>query len=122
MGYGVDRLGSTCAKVEIMCASFPLTIAAIYQIVTGKIPFEDINTEVAIIIHTIRGKLPAIRKDGQLAHVLLLCGLMSDCWITEPIKRIDATMFQRKANALVGALLVESHIWWILRQLYSSLP
>ncbi|KAG8937888.1 hypothetical protein FRC00_011156 [Tulasnella sp. 408] len=68
-----------------------------WEIVTGRMPFEELHRDTTIICHTIAGKLPPIRQDGQLSHVLMLCSLMSDCWLSDPYKRIDVSTFQQKA-------------------------
>ncbi|KAG8915942.1 hypothetical protein FRC00_004952 [Tulasnella sp. 408] len=65
-----------------------------WEIVTGKMPFQDLNREGAIIMHTITGKLPAITKDTDLSHVLGLCSLMSNCWLSEADKRVNASTFR----------------------------
>ncbi|KAG8938709.1 hypothetical protein FRC00_014546, partial [Tulasnella sp. 408] len=71
-----------------------------WEIITGRIPFEELDREVAIIMHTMHGQLPAIRKDTELSHVLKLCSIMSDCWRPEPVKRIDASTFQRRVHMM----------------------
>ncbi|KAG8925695.1 hypothetical protein FRC00_003745, partial [Tulasnella sp. 408] len=76
-----------------------------HQIITGRIPFEELDKESAIIMHTMHGKLPATREDAQLSHVLRLCHLMSECWLSEPQKRIDASSFERKIRTMVSTLM-----------------
>ncbi|KIO32087.1 hypothetical protein M407DRAFT_47593, partial [Tulasnella calospora MUT 4182] len=51
-----------------------------WEIVTGKIPFEELDLQGPIVWHVVTRKLPAIREQAQLSHVLKLCGLISDCW------------------------------------------
>ncbi|KAG9046529.1 hypothetical protein FS837_004228, partial [Tulasnella sp. UAMH 9824] len=87
---GVQNLSSDMWSIGWIC----------WEIITGKIPFEEFNREAAIISQTIKGKLPPIRKDTQLSHVLMLCGLMSHCWLSQPAKRINASTFQRKVHML----------------------
>ncbi|KAG9042814.1 hypothetical protein FS837_010363 [Tulasnella sp. UAMH 9824] len=65
-----------------------------WEIVTGKLPFEELERETAIIMHTITGKLPAIKEDTDLSHVLGLCSLMSNCWLLEANKRVTASNFR----------------------------
>ncbi|KIO15280.1 hypothetical protein M407DRAFT_35187, partial [Tulasnella calospora MUT 4182] len=69
-----------------------------WEIVTGRLPFEELNYSAAIICRTVTGQLPPVRDDTQLSHVLMLCNLMSNCWISEPAKRIDASTFHRKVG------------------------
>ncbi|KAG8961484.1 hypothetical protein FRC00_012127 [Tulasnella sp. 408] len=73
-----------------------------WEIVTGRMPFEGVDNEAMIIMHTLQGQLPAIRKDAQLAHVLMLCALMSDCWFLLPAQRIDASTFRRKVGMVTS--------------------
>ncbi|KAG8930655.1 hypothetical protein FRC00_001036 [Tulasnella sp. 408] len=39
-----------------------------WEIVTGKVPFNDLQRATSIISYVITGKLPAIREDSQLSH------------------------------------------------------
>ncbi|KAG8909423.1 hypothetical protein FRC01_006953, partial [Tulasnella sp. 417] len=71
-----------------------------WETLTGKVPFDTLTKDTAIIQHTVSGKLPPIREDTQLSHVLMLCGLMSDCWLSEPAKRINASTFRKKVHML----------------------
>ncbi|KAG8963977.1 hypothetical protein FRC00_004343 [Tulasnella sp. 408] len=59
-----------------------------WEIVTDRIPFEELHRPAVIIKHTLDGKLPAIREDTGLSNVLALCNLMSACWISDPGKRL----------------------------------
>lgn len=65
-------------------------------------PFEGVDNEAVIITHTLKGQFPAIRKDAQLSHVLVLCALMSDCWLSQPATRINAFNFCQKICMLVS--------------------
>ncbi|KIO20587.1 hypothetical protein M407DRAFT_81401 [Tulasnella calospora MUT 4182] len=76
-----------------------------WEIVTGKIPFEELDRQGAIIAHVVKGKLPAIREENELSDVLTLCNLMSNCWIGNPTKRIDASNFRRKVSWAVSPSL-----------------
>ncbi|KIO32434.1 hypothetical protein M407DRAFT_45447, partial [Tulasnella calospora MUT 4182] len=58
-----------------------------WEIVTGKLPFEELLATGPIISRVSEGKLPAIREDTQLSHVLMLCSLMADCWVSKPAER-----------------------------------
>ncbi|KAG8897383.1 hypothetical protein FRC00_004350, partial [Tulasnella sp. 408] len=71
-----------------------------WEIITGRLPFEELSREEAVISHTVTGRLPPIREEAQLSHVLMLCNLMSNCWAPQSTKRIDATMFERKLRML----------------------
>ncbi|KAG8922840.1 hypothetical protein FRC00_006959, partial [Tulasnella sp. 408] len=71
-----------------------------WEIMTDRIPFDELNHETAIIVCTLHGRLPAIRKDSQLSHVLMLCSLMSDCWVPQPTERIDASTLKQKVCLL----------------------
>ncbi|KIO32082.1 hypothetical protein M407DRAFT_47066, partial [Tulasnella calospora MUT 4182] len=66
------------------------------QVVTGKIPFDEVFHDWEVIDRVLTGKLPAIREQAQLSQVLNLCGLMSDCWVSNPAGRIGASNFRRR--------------------------
>ncbi|KAG9026100.1 hypothetical protein FS837_004742, partial [Tulasnella sp. UAMH 9824] len=59
-----------------------------WEIITGKIPFEELPGDANVVAWVMTGKLPAIRKEEQLSLVLKLCALMSDCWTRDPAERI----------------------------------
>ncbi|KAG8958160.1 hypothetical protein FRC00_002993 [Tulasnella sp. 408] len=65
-----------------------------WEIITGKIPFQQLDRQEVIIKHALDGKLPAIREEAGLSMVHALCSAMSDCWRSEPDKRIDASTFE----------------------------
>ncbi|KIO23794.1 hypothetical protein M407DRAFT_26788 [Tulasnella calospora MUT 4182] len=95
---------------EVLCGEeqgLPSDVWAIgwicWETITGRMPFEDLNTDGAIIMHTINGRLPAIREDLDLSNILSLCSIMSECWLLEPVKRIDASSFQRKVKIIPSA-------------------
>lgn len=83
--------------------NFEFTSAALWQIITGRIPFEDLNMDNTIVSHVIRGQLPTIRTNDHLARVLSLCDLMSSCWDLEPVRRVDLSTFRRKLSFIVSA-------------------
>ncbi|KIO24211.1 hypothetical protein M407DRAFT_44656, partial [Tulasnella calospora MUT 4182] len=58
-----------------------------WEIMTGKFPFEELVAEPPIICRVVKGELPAIRDDAQLSQIKVLCSVMSDCWISNPVKR-----------------------------------
>lgn len=79
-----------------------LTHNIMYQIMTGKLPFEEL-TNPQVIYSVTLGRLPAIRENEQLSPILRLCSLMSDCWNLTPAKRVDACTFRRKVSFMVSA-------------------
>ncbi|KIO32095.1 hypothetical protein M407DRAFT_67158, partial [Tulasnella calospora MUT 4182] len=81
-----------------------------WEIVTGKIPFEELSRDATVIACVVTGKLPAIREQAQLSHVLKLCGLISDCWISNPAGRIDASNFRRRVNMMVSPVMQDDRI------------
>ncbi|KIO21625.1 hypothetical protein M407DRAFT_28766 [Tulasnella calospora MUT 4182] len=68
-----------------------------WEIITGRIPYGELK-DSSVVMHIIQAKLPAIRDDTRLSHVLQLCDLMSVCWLLEPAKRIDVSTFCRKVR------------------------
>ncbi|KAG8938025.1 hypothetical protein FRC00_001928 [Tulasnella sp. 408] len=61
------------------------------EIVTGKIPYEDLKNDADVMKSIIEGRLAVIREDPQLSQVLQLCNLMSECWISAPYHRPSKT-------------------------------
>ncbi|KAG8962070.1 hypothetical protein FRC00_010427 [Tulasnella sp. 408] len=62
-----------------------------WEIVTGKIPYEDLKNDADVMESIIEGRLAVIREDPQLSQVLQLCNLMSECWISAPHHRPSKT-------------------------------
>ncbi|KAG8909056.1 hypothetical protein FRC00_010821, partial [Tulasnella sp. 408] len=71
-----------------------------WEMVTGRIPFDELHQETTIVVRTTMGNLPAIRENIDLSHVLKLCSLMSECWASQPAKRIDASAFQQRVRIM----------------------
>ncbi|KAG8899610.1 hypothetical protein FRC00_001225 [Tulasnella sp. 408] len=74
-----------------------------WEIITGKLPFNELDAAGPIICRVLRGELPALRTEAQLSQVVKLCSLMSDCWVGKPVKRIQASTFRRMVYYLVSA-------------------
>ncbi|KIO29806.1 hypothetical protein M407DRAFT_21056 [Tulasnella calospora MUT 4182] len=60
-----------------------------WEVMTGKVPFPELNSEGAITLTVIRGKVPSPREDTHLAQVVALCSLMTDCWKFDPGARTN---------------------------------
>ncbi|KIO33001.1 hypothetical protein M407DRAFT_18158 [Tulasnella calospora MUT 4182] len=75
-----------------------------WEIVTGKLPFEELDLPGLIISRVITAELPAIRENDQLSHVYQLCSLMSDCWRLNPEERINVSNFWRKIRLMPSAI------------------
>ncbi|KIO26359.1 hypothetical protein M407DRAFT_24325 [Tulasnella calospora MUT 4182] len=58
-----------------------------WEMMTDRIPFDDIQRDPAIVLNVIEAKLPPIHEDAQLAQVFALCSMMRDCWKFEPENR-----------------------------------
>ncbi|KIO22323.1 hypothetical protein M407DRAFT_28121 [Tulasnella calospora MUT 4182] len=58
-----------------------------WEVMTNNVPFPQLNSEGAIALTVIRGKVPSPREDAQLAHIAALCSLMTDCWTFDPRAR-----------------------------------
>ncbi|KIO23038.1 hypothetical protein M407DRAFT_27460 [Tulasnella calospora MUT 4182] len=59
-------------------------------VLTGKIPFGDINHDAAIVERVIHGNLPSIAEDDRMSRIGALCFLMNQCWKTIPGERPSA--------------------------------
>lgn len=69
----------------------------IWEIITDKIPFHELNSEVYITMTVIQRKIPPIGQDAQMSQIVSLCSLMTECWAYNPKSRPSAS----KCRALV---------------------
>ncbi|KAG8928221.1 hypothetical protein FRC01_006277 [Tulasnella sp. 417] len=58
-----------------------------WEVMTNEVPFFDLKEVSAITLRVIKGNLPLVHKDSQLAQVIRLCSLMTDCWKLAPNDR-----------------------------------
>ncbi|KAG9021354.1 hypothetical protein FS837_007327 [Tulasnella sp. UAMH 9824] len=58
-----------------------------WEMMTDKVPFEDLKRDCAIMLKVIEGKVPMIHEDEEAAQVIRLCSLMTDCWKYKPEDR-----------------------------------
>ncbi|KAG8960111.1 hypothetical protein FRC00_000862, partial [Tulasnella sp. 408] len=58
-----------------------------WEIMTNRIPFEDLKRDCAVMLKVIQGKVPLVREDTEVAQVVRLCSLMTDCWKYKPEDR-----------------------------------
>lgn len=70
---------------------------------TDRVPFEEVTLEAAIVLNVIQGQLPLIHENEQLAQVIRLCSLMSDCWKFEPDDRPQAAQCCSEVKWMVSA-------------------
>ncbi|KAG8910290.1 hypothetical protein FRC00_008480, partial [Tulasnella sp. 408] len=58
-----------------------------WEMMTDRIPFEDLKRDCAVILKVIQGEVPLVREDTEVAQVIRLCSLMTDCWKYKPEDR-----------------------------------
>ncbi|KAG9024814.1 hypothetical protein FS837_005183 [Tulasnella sp. UAMH 9824] len=58
-----------------------------WEVMTNKVPFQELNSEGAIALKVVEGHVPVVREDTQLSQIIRLCSLMTDCWAFDPQKR-----------------------------------
>ncbi|KIO18213.1 hypothetical protein M407DRAFT_32102 [Tulasnella calospora MUT 4182] len=58
-----------------------------WEVMTNKVPFPELNSEGVITLTVIQGEVPSPREDTQMAQVVALCSLMTDCWAFDPKAR-----------------------------------
>ncbi|KIO22321.1 hypothetical protein M407DRAFT_28119 [Tulasnella calospora MUT 4182] len=56
-------------------------------VMTNNVPFPELNSEGVITLTVIHGEVPSPREDTQLAQIVALCSLMTDCWAFDPKAR-----------------------------------
>ncbi|KAG9029691.1 hypothetical protein FS837_003483 [Tulasnella sp. UAMH 9824] len=47
---------------------------------TGRVQFENLKRDCAVMFKVIQGKAPMIQEDTEVAQLVSLCSLMTDCW------------------------------------------
>ncbi|KAG9011342.1 hypothetical protein FRB90_007357 [Tulasnella sp. 427] len=62
-----------------------------WEIMTGSIPFADLNKHSSIVISVTQGRLPELTNNESTRHVQALCEMMSSCWEMSPVDRPTAT-------------------------------
>ncbi|KAG8932437.1 hypothetical protein FRC01_013910 [Tulasnella sp. 417] len=73
----------------------PLTLASdmwavawiCWEIMTGKLPFDDICQESLIVLSVVTGELPPVTSNGQISQLRALCAIMTRCWSMNPVDR-----------------------------------
>ncbi|KAG9022591.1 hypothetical protein FS837_006282, partial [Tulasnella sp. UAMH 9824] len=58
-----------------------------WEMMTDRVPFEDLIRDSAVMLKVIQGKVPMIHEDGEVAQIISLCSLMTDCWKYKPEDR-----------------------------------
>ncbi|KAG9042363.1 hypothetical protein FS837_010958 [Tulasnella sp. UAMH 9824] len=58
-----------------------------WEMMTNRVPFEDLKRDAAVMLKVIRGEVPLVREDTQVAQFIRLCSLMTDCWKYNPEDR-----------------------------------
>lgn len=79
---------------------------------TGKVPFPELDSPGAITLTVIQGGVPSPVEHAQLAQIVALCNLMTDCWAFDPKDRLNASRccdelkwMVRTALALISTIL-----------------
>ncbi|KAG9022451.1 hypothetical protein FS837_006354, partial [Tulasnella sp. UAMH 9824] len=58
-----------------------------WEMMTDRVPFEDLIRDCAVMLKVIQGRVPMIKENGEVAQVMSLCSLMTDCWKYKPEDR-----------------------------------
>ncbi|KIO15795.1 hypothetical protein M407DRAFT_47851, partial [Tulasnella calospora MUT 4182] len=58
-----------------------------WEMMTDRVPFEDLKLEHVIVLKVMQGELPLIHEDADVGQVSRLCSLMTDCWRYKPEER-----------------------------------
>ncbi|KIO30606.1 hypothetical protein M407DRAFT_20328, partial [Tulasnella calospora MUT 4182] len=65
-----------------------------WEIMTGKLPFDDLNRESHIVLRVTKGNLPPVASHKEISQVRALCVMMTRCWEMEPASRPAAEEFE----------------------------
>ncbi|KAG8984224.1 hypothetical protein FRB90_005474, partial [Tulasnella sp. 427] len=71
-----------------------------WEMMTDEVPFEEFNTEHAIMWRVVQGTVPSIHDNSQVGQVVRLCNLMSRCWSLEPENRPNVFQCWNEVNRL----------------------
>ncbi|KAG8939159.1 hypothetical protein FRC04_006943 [Tulasnella sp. 424] len=63
----------------------------IWEIVTGKLPFHELNNDAAITMAVIEPTNPSVGRNAQMSQIVALCTLVMDCLAHNPTLRPTAT-------------------------------
>ncbi|KIO30604.1 hypothetical protein M407DRAFT_20325 [Tulasnella calospora MUT 4182] len=74
-----------------------------WEIMTGKLPFDDLDTVAHIVLRVTRGKLPLVASHKEISQVRALCVMMTRCWEMEPGARPAAAEFEGIIFMMVGS-------------------
>ncbi|KIO19355.1 hypothetical protein M407DRAFT_36120, partial [Tulasnella calospora MUT 4182] len=58
-----------------------------WEIMTGKLPFSDLQRVPDIMMRVVEGQVPSASEDKHLSQIVRLCTLMTDCWAFNPRER-----------------------------------
>ncbi|KIO18995.1 hypothetical protein M407DRAFT_62632, partial [Tulasnella calospora MUT 4182] len=58
-----------------------------WEIMTGKLPFSDLQRVPDIMMRVVEGQVPSTSEDKHLSQIVRLCSLMTDCWAFNPRER-----------------------------------
>lgn len=81
-----------------------------WEIMTDKLPFPDVYSEGPLTLRVLQGKVPLAHEETQLAQVVRLCSLMSDCWKFDPNRRPKAAQCHREMAWLPSTVPIGSKI------------
>lgn len=102
---------------------------------TNKVPFPHLNSEGMITLTVIEGEVPSPRQDTQLAQIVALCSMMTDCWAFDPNARPSISRCSNELGWMVSSALgmIQSEIsnavvvpavnapFWVQNALYRPL-
>lgn len=78
-----------------------------FQVMTGKIPFQDIKTNVAVTLNIFKGRLPSLDDHARMLLIRRLGSLMVNCWGVNPKDRPSATECMTTLRWMVSECLVD---------------
>ncbi|KIO22319.1 hypothetical protein M407DRAFT_79319, partial [Tulasnella calospora MUT 4182] len=76
-----------------------------WEVMTNKVPFPELNSEGVITLTVIQGEVPSPREDTQLAQIVALCSLMTDCWAFDPKARPNVVQCFDELKWVVSSVL-----------------
>ncbi|KIO22111.1 hypothetical protein M407DRAFT_28326 [Tulasnella calospora MUT 4182] len=69
-----------------------------WELMTNKTPFPEVEPSGDITMMVIQARVPSSHEEAQLAPIVALCSLMTDCWAFNPRARPDISRCCNELN------------------------
>ncbi|KIO18140.1 hypothetical protein M407DRAFT_84250, partial [Tulasnella calospora MUT 4182] len=74
----------------------------VWEIMTGELPHGEVVADYVIIRKIFESPLPQVNGESRLSECLQLWGLMTRCWVVDPLQRPTSAMCKTTFEYLVS--------------------